>query len=339
MKALKYILFLLLIFIIGAAIYVAVQPNSFEVERSKTIKAPLPVVYNNVIDFKNWEAWNAWKEKDPNVVITLDEKTKGVGGSYSWVDEDGSGTMKTVETTPNTSITQEMQFGDFPKSDVKWTFTANEDGTTEVNWNISGKNLPFGFKAFSAFMGGMEKQIGPYYERGLEMLEEEIKKDMKRYSIKIEGVTQHGGGFYLYNTASCKMSDFDKKMQEMLPKVGGYAIANNIRMAGAPFVIYHKWDEANDAVMFSCAIPTTSKITTNESEILTGQLESFKAVKATLYGDYKNLKETWDSAMKYATDNNLEVIENGPMLEVYLTDPTSQSNPANWITEVYIAVK
>ena len=91
MKALKYILFLLLIAIIGSAIYVAVQPNSFEVSRTKTIKAPAPVIYNNIIDFKNWEAWLPWVVKEPSTKINLSEQTNGVGGSYSWTDKDGSG--------------------------------------------------------------------------------------------------------------------------------------------------------------------------------------------------------------------------------------------------------
>ena len=247
--------------------------------------------------------------------------------------------MQTIATEINTSITQEMQIDDFPKSNVTWTFSPNEDGSTTVNRNISGKNLPFGFKSYTTLMGGMEKLIGPNFERDLELLDDDIKKDMKRYSITIDGITEHSGGFYLYNTTSAKMSNFEEKMQEMLPKVGGYAISNNIRMAGAPFIIYHKWDEANDAVMFSCAVPTISKITTNTSEVLTGQLESFKAIKTILNGDYKNLKEAWEKSMTYIDDNNLQIIENGPMLEVYLTDPTSQPNPADWITEIYIAIK
>ena len=35
----------------------------------------------------------------------------------------------------------------------------------------------------------------------------------------------------------------------------------------------------------------------------------------------------------------MEFAENGPMLEAYLTDPMSKPNPADWITEIYIAVK
>ena len=125
MKALKYIILLLLILVIGFSIYVAVQPNTFEVTRTKTINAPQAVIYDNIIDFKNWEDWNSWAEAKPETKIMLPENTKGIGGSYTWEDEDGIGTMKTTATIPNSSITQEMQFADFPKNDVTWNLKAN----------------------------------------------------------------------------------------------------------------------------------------------------------------------------------------------------------------------
>ncbi len=340
MKALKYIIFILLIFIIGGAIYVAVQPNSFNVTRTRTIQAPAAVVYNNIIDFKNWEAWSSWAEADEEMVITLPENTQGVGGSYQWEDKDGVGTMKNTATNANASLTQEMQFGEFPKSDINWTLEPSEDGkSTNVTWNISGKDLPFMFKMFSAFMGGMEKQIGPHYERSLEKLDSILQVDMKRYSVNIEGITNHSGGYYLYNTTSCKLSDFKMKMQEMMPKVGVYALTHNIKIAGGTFALYEKWDEENNAVIFSCCVPTSSKIISNEPDILTGQLPSFKAVKTVLNGDYENLVEAWEKTMAYIEANGLEMVEGGPMMETYLTDPASQPNPANWVTEIYIAVK
>jgi effector-binding domain-containing protein len=340
MKALKYILFLLLIAIIGSAIYVAVQPNSFEISRTRTIKAPAPVIYSNVIDFKNWEAWSPWVEKESSTEITLSEQTKGVGGSYSWTDNDGAGTMKTLETVPNTTIQQEMQFADFPASDILWNFKPNEDGSTDATWTISGKDLPFGFKAYAAFSGGMEKQIGPDFERGLEKLDSIVQASMKVYSVTVNGITQHSGGFYLYNTTSCKINELPSKMQDMLPKVGMYVIKNNISTAGAPYVNYHKWDEENNAVMFSCCVPTVEKvITDSDSGILTGQLQPFKAVKTTLKGDYKNLKEAWETATKYIPENSLIPEEQGPTIETYLTDPMNTPNPADYITEIYIAVK
>tara|TARA_R110000868_G_scaffold52950_11_gene166664 strand:+ start:2578 stop:3597 length:1020 start_codon:yes stop_codon:yes gene_type:complete len=339
MKAFKYILFLLLIGIIGFAIYIAVQPNTFEVSRTRTIKAPAAVIYDNVIDFKNWAAWSSWVEANPDMKISFPEQTKGVNGAYFWEDKDGVGTMKTIEATPYSSIKEDMQIADYPKSEVLWTFTSNEDNSTDVTWSISGKNLPFMFKMFTVIMGGMEKQIGPHYERSLEKLDSIVVADMKKYTINVNGITDHSGGYYLYNTSSSKIDELSSTMQNMLPKVIAYAKKNNITMAGAPFVIYHKWDEANNAVMFSSCVPTTSRVITTENDILTGELQPFKAVKTTLKGDYINLKEAWDTTMEYITQNQLEMVESGPMLETYIMGPSKTSNPANWITEIYIAIK
>ncbi|WP_179376281.1 SRPBCC family protein [Winogradskyella wichelsiae] len=339
MKALKYIMLLLLILVIGVSIYVAVQPNSFKVTRTRTINAPQSVIYDNVIDFKNWESWSSWIEKQPDIKITLGDTTEGIGGSYNWNDNETLGQIQTTATVPKTSITQEMQFGDYPKSNVNWTFKSNTDGSTDVTWSISGKDLPFGFKIFVAFSGGMDKQIGPDYEKSLEKLDSAVQAEMKVYSIKTEGVTQHSGGYYLYNTTSCKFNDFKDNMTAMLGQVGSYAITHNVTMAGKPFVLYHKWDEENNAVIFSACIPTNSRILSEEPHILTGQLESFKTVKTVLKGNYTNLKEAWSVTMNYIGENNLEMIEGGPMLETYLTDPQAEPNPANWVTEIYVGVK
>lgn len=339
MKSFKYILFLILIAVIGTAIYVAVQPNSFKVTRTRTIKAPSAVIYNNIIDYKNWESWSSWAEKDPEMKITLSEKSKGIDGSYSWEDKDGIGTMKTTDAVLNKSVQQEMQFADFPISDVNWTLKANEDGSTDVTWSISGNNLPFSFKAFAAFTGGMEKQIGPHYERSLEKLDSLVVASMKVYNVTVNGITNHSGGYYLYNTTSCKINELASKMTEMMPKIDEYVMKNNITMAGAPFTNYHKWDMENNAVIFSCCVPTTEKVITADSDILTGQLQPFKAVKTTLKGDYTNLQEAWEAADKYIKENGLEQIETGPTIETYISDPMLTPNPADWITEIYIAVE
>jgi len=135
------------------------------------------------------------------------------------------------------------------------------------------------------------------------------------------------------------MEDFKTKMQEMMPKIGAYAIANNVTMAGKPYVIYHKWDIENNTVMFSCCIPTTSKITTSDPEILTGQIEPFKAVKTTLKGNYENLQEAWNKAMAYIAQNNLVQPENGMAIESYVVSEHSTPNPANWVTEIYLEIE
>ncbi|GAA4976985.1 SRPBCC family protein [Algibacter aquimarinus] len=339
MKAFKYILFLLLIAVIGLAIYIAVQPNSFEVTRTKTIKAPAAVVYNNVIDFKNWESWSSWAEEDTDMIFTLPEQTSGVNASYSWEDEDGIGTMKNTEAVPNKSIKQVMQFADFPSSDVTWEFNPNEDGTTDVTWTISGKDLPFDFKAFSALMGGMEKQIGPHYERSLAKLDSIVQQSMKVYSVNINGITEYGGGFFMYKTTSATNTNISQIMGKQYGEIMSYMAQNNIVANGMPLTIYNEMNAENGSVIMSNGIPIRDKVNVDSaSEVLCGYIPKTKVLKTTLTGNYTNLTEAWIEAMSHLEKSNLEQSDIKPF-EVYTNDPGNFPNPANWITEIYIPIK
>lgn len=340
MKILKYVLLLLLSLFIGFSIYVAVQPNSYSFSRSKTIDAPVSLLYNKVNDYKEWPSFSPWLEQDTNATLNFEDKTVGEGAGYSWNGEDlGEGSMRTLETESNRSIIQKIEFiKPFEsQSNINWFFEPTKEGT-KVTWQMEGEQ-DFMTKLYTTFMGSIESNTSPDFERGLFKLDSVTRADMKVYSINVEGTTQHSGGYYLYNTTSCKLDEFEKNMKQMLPQVEAYAIANNITKAGAPFIIYHRWDEKNNAVIFSSCIPTNSRIYSEDSNILTGQLETFKAVKTTLNGDRSNIEDAWDQTMSFIATNNLEMVEGGPMLETFVTDPRREPNPAKWITEIYIAIK
>ncbi|WP_158844412.1 SRPBCC family protein [Algibacter sp. L1A34] len=340
MKAFKYILFLLLIMIIGTSIYIAVQPNEYTFSRSRIITAPTPVVFNEVNDYKNWIDFSPWLEQEPKATLTYLEKTIGIDAGYAWNgDILGEGNMTTLAVAENKSISQKLNFVTpfESESNIEWNFEPENKGT-KVTWSMSGKQ-DFMAKMYTAFSGPFEKSVGPDFERGLFKLDSVVNANMQKYSIKTNGITTHGGGYYLYIAASCKINELSSKMQEMLPRIKAYADKNKIKIAGTPFINYYKWDEENNTVMFSCCIPTTEKIISNESDILTGHLPPFNAVKTTLQGNYKYLEKAWAKATAYIPENGLENLEQGPMLEVYETDPSKTPNPADWITEIYIAIK
>ena len=336
MKALKYVLLLALVIIIGFSIFIAVQPNSFEVERNRTMKAPATMVYNNIIDFKNWGDWSSWVEADPNMILTLPEKTAGVGGSYSWEDEDGVGTMKTVAATPSTSITQEMQFGEFPASNITWDLKSNADGTTNVTWNIKGENLPFIFKMFSVMMGGMESQIGPHYERSLEKLDSILVADMERYTIDINGVTEYGGGFYIYKTTNANATNISAKMAENFGAIMQFMGQQGIKQSGMPLTVYN---EMAENLIMSNGIPVSARVEIPaDADVSLDFMPKMKVLKTTLTGNYTNLPKAWEATMAHIAEQGLEPSEIKPF-EIYSTDPGHYPNPADWKTEIYIPLK
>jgi len=340
MKSFKRLLLFLLILIIAFAVYVATRPADYSFERSRVIAAPAAVIFNKVNDYKNWSAFSPWIEKEPTAALSYGDTTAGKGGFYNWNGEIlGEGHMETLDTKNNAYINQSINFIKPFKaqSNSRWTFTP-EGEQTRVTWQMGGKK-DFIAKLATVFVGSIEEQTGPDFQRGLYKLDSLVQAEMRVYSIEVNGPVAHSGGYYLYKSASCKFSELQGALAKVMPEVAGYALTHNISFAGKPFVRYHKWDRANDAIIFSACIPTTTKITTTESNILTGQLEPFQAIKTTLKGDHSNLEEAWLQAFDDIAQKHLELAPSGYMLEYYITDAEDKPNPADWITEIYIAIE
>jgi len=338
MKSLKYIIIFLLIIVIGSSTYVAVQPNSYDVTRSRTINAPSAVLFNNINDYKNWESWSPWVEKEPDLQISYPEQTSGVGGSYSWEDADGIGNMKTLAVSPYDSISQEMQFEDFPSSNVYWKFKKTDKGTN-ITWGMKSDDIPFILKFYATISGGMDKMIGSDFERGLEKLDSVTVESMKKYEVTINGLTEHGGGFYLYKTTNASSENISQTMGQQYGSIGMFMGQNNIAMNGMPFTIYHDMDFDNGSVIMSNGMPVKEKVViTGDSGVQCGYQPKQKALKTTLKGNYTNLPKAWEAAMQHITDNGLEQSAEKPF-EIYTNDPGNFPNPSDWITEIYIPIK
>lgn len=338
MKALKYLIFLLLILFIGSTTYVAVQPSAYDVSRTRTINAPSSLIYEQAIDFKNWEAWSPWVEKDPNLTFKYPEQTSGVGGSYSWEGKDGNGELETIAAIENDSILQVIKFEGFPPSNVYWKFNKSDNGT-DVTWGMTSEKMGFMMKFFALISGGMDKMIGPDYERGLEKLDSLIIGNMAKYEISVEGIKEYGGGFYLYKTTNATNANISSTMAKQYGSIAGYMAQNKIAMHGMPFTIYQEMNMEDGIVIMSNAIPVSQKIEINDdSGILCGYIPKTKVLKTVLKGNYTNLTHAWKETIEYVAKNNLITTDLKPF-EIYTNDPGQNPNPADWITEIYIPIQ
>lgn len=335
MRALKYILLFLLILIIGGSIYIATLKADYNIKSTRLIKVPIEVVFEEINDFKNWNNWGPWLEMDSTIVASFPKITSGVGASYSWTGKEGNGSMKTISLTPKKEIIQQIDFGSGSTPEVFWELNTVENGT-EITWGMRGKNS-FSEKLYWLYKGGIEKNMIPMYDRGLELLDQHLSKEMEKHSFNFKGVVDYGGGFYLYQTTSCKMHLFTFKMREMLEKVSSYMDKNSIEKYGKPFILYHNWDDENKTTMFSVCFPVNERIITT-GDVLTGFLEPVKTFKTEFIGDYKFSNQAWLAAYKAITDAGLTAIENGEPFEIYKVGPENTTNPTKWVTEIYIPI-
>lgn len=336
MKSLKYIFFLVLILIIGSSVYVATLDGNYDVHQSRTMKVPTSVVYKNINDFKNWKDWGPWYELDATIVASLPENTSGVGASYSWTGQDGNGSMKTLSTVKNKELIQQIDFGSGSAPEVYWKLNKVEEGT-EVTWGMKGNNS-FSEKIYWLLNGGIENNMLPMYQRGLELLEIQLLKEMDKHSVEYKNEVDYGGGYYLYQTVSCKNEDAEKHMTKMFPEIVDYMTTNHIEASGKPFTLNHQVDLVNNTVMFSVCIPVKERIIT-EGTILTGFLAPQKTFKAIFKGNYKFLPTIWPTIYKTLEESGYAVVQKGFSFEIYTISPQDTEDPTEWLTEIYIPIQ
>ena len=170
-KILLLAIVVIVVVIAAFSVVVAMQPSHYRVERSATMNAPAPVVFNQVNDFHKWDAWSPWAKLDPNMKTTHEGPPAGTGAVYSWVGNSdvGEGKMTIVESRPNELIRFNLEFYK-PMADTctsEFTFKPNGNQTA-VTWSMAGKN-GFVSKAMCLFLN-MDKMVGGQFEKGLTAL-------------------------------------------------------------------------------------------------------------------------------------------------------------------------
>ncbi|KQC33923.1 polyketide_cyc2 multi-domain protein [Nonlabens sp. YIK11] len=339
MKALKYIFILLLVVIIAGAVYFSLQDGRYDVSRTAIIEAPKSLVYEQLSDFKKWENWDAYQDQE-DINVTYSDQTAGVDGSYSFTDENGTGTVTITRLDPNKSMEMEMVYEHSlgtSKATIDYQIVEVENGS-KVTMRAQG-DQSLVEKVYTKITGtDMEQELGDMYDESLANLNTYLQKEMDEYTISPDGLIDYGGGYYLYMSTSSRLDNFSKLQSQILQKIRSYMQANNIDSYGAPMVIYEKFDETRENVIFSAGIPVKDRvITAVNSTILCGFQEPGRAVKVTLKGAYKYLPEAWQVGEGFITVNGLERSEQPPF-EFYKTDSYKVVNPAEYLTEIYLPV-
>lgn len=331
-----YLIFALIILIVGLLIWLASIDGSYHVKRSISINAPKSKSFDLVADFNTWKSWSPWLCMEPDAEVKITNNGVNEGAINSWVGQlVGSGEIEHIKIENNNSIDQEIRFiKPFKsKSKVYWIFADQGDGC-EITWGMQGK-MPFLFKFMAK---NMEPWIGMDYDRGLKMLKDLLEIGSIASNIKIEGSVNVPHESYIGIKTQAPMNDLAPSMQKCFGKLKQLSKEKSINFEKS-VSIYHNFDFTQPDCNYTAGIISPHIDLAADSGMYNGNIENQKAIKVTFLGDYKHIGNAWSAAYAFARHKKIKIRKKQDPFEFYLTDPELETDPNKWISEIYLPIK
>ena len=342
MKILKSILIVLLVIIVGIIGFSLTIDGAYDSSVTLEMNASPTTVNSTVSDLTTWEDWGPWVKTDPTTKLEYSEPAIGKDAWYTWDgDSIGKGKLTVLELTENSMATQ-IDFDGMGSSNGYWNFTETENGT-EVTWGMTGEMGMIG-KIFMLMSGNtdidgmMDEMADKDFVQGLDNLKVilEEAEAAKAPSYTFEEVNMEAMDIY-YVHHELPMSSINSELYgSSYEAIGAYLAEDMANMNGMPMAITHDWNEEDGSAVMDIAMPVTSDKPGND-QIIKGTSHVGLVLKGTYYGAYEEMMPIYLAADAYIKANGYS--QNGPVTEIYVTDPGSDPDPANWVTDIYWAVQ
>jgi effector-binding domain-containing protein len=331
MKALKKILFVLLILIAAILLIAAFLPSQSKVERSLLMSASSDAINAKITNLHSWDEWSPWKDSDTAAKYKYND-TIGVGAWMDWNGKIvGAGKLTLTKVTPD-SIQYSLAFREPFESESHGSFSfAKTDSGTVVTWtDIENLSWPMG-RLMGLFMN-FDKMMGPDFEKGLARLKKATENSFKyTYNVQEKEVTP-----MTIATIRNKVNkgEIGNILGKSYGEIQAYIAKNGAKMAGAPMAITIAWDSLSWD--FEAALPINKEIKGNDHIQIKKSFEG-KVLFVEYKGSYEKTYQAYMDLEQYKKSKGYS--DAGGPWEVYVTDPGTEPDTSKWITEIYFPVK
>ncbi len=340
MKVLRILLYILIGLVGLFVILGLLAPKEFSVTRSTEIDAPRSTVFKHIKTFENRDVWSPWYAMDPNVERNVEGTDGEVGAKQSWEGNPetvGTGSQTITEIVDNESVKTALQFVIPFESNAEGLLNLDDadGGKTKTSWTLSGKH-GFVESVIMMFMD-MDASVGADFEKGLGMLKEVCEKEAAEAVVGISEM-EVDGIKYVGVRETVKWAEMSTFFENNFGKVAQYITQKGMAMKGQPRGIYYTWDKENQQTEMVAAIPVseapdmgkpakTAKMDGYDTDIYDGKLV------CNYYGSYENLGSAHETIGKWLGKQGKKQLS--PVMEEYVTDPSTEPDPKKWLTRIY----
>jgi effector-binding domain-containing protein len=339
MKIVKILLGLVLALVALFLIIGLFAPKDIHVERSITINAPGELIMEHLKSWQKADAWSPWNEDDPNMVKTYEGEDGTVGSVSAWSGNKdvGKGSQKIVAITEN-QVDYELTIIEPWESVSTGSFITEPDGDgTKVSWSFDAR-YEYPMNAMNVFMS-MDKMLGPYFEKGLIMLKEITEKEFSSgvYNGYTVEEIERPASSYITFTDTINIKEIGAFFGQHFPGMYASSVRSGIQPAGQPCGLYHHWNEQSGTTILSAGMPVASIPSKPLKGYESVVLPAGKALKIAYYGAYEKVGGAHMAMDSYMRHRNLTQVN--PVIEEYMTDPTTEPDTSKWLTNVYYMIK
>jgi uncharacterized protein YndB with AHSA1/START domain len=174
---LKIILGLVVAAVAVLLIYAATRPGTFRVQRSLAIQAPADKLFPLISDMRQFNTWNPYNRKDPQMKGSYRGPASGPGAAYDFAGNKdvGKGSLEIVDVMAPNRVAMRLDMMEPFEGHNAIEFTLAPSGQgTEVTWAMHGPS-PYMAKLMGIFFN-MDQMIGRDFEAGLANLKAQAER-------------------------------------------------------------------------------------------------------------------------------------------------------------------
>ncbi len=333
MKFLKLAGWLLLALILLVALLSLIAPKEVVTRQSLEIGAPAAAVYAAVNEFRTWEHWSPWVQRDSTIRPEYGPTTAGKGASYAWTSQySGTGQMTITEAYPSDSLHTLVEFDGQGSTLSNFYFEPATNGT-KVTWTFHTQfPKPFNVMLlFQDFKGMIDKD----YADGLGYLKKYVEAQSPKPADYVIEEIDFPATHFLGTRQQVGFDQMSAFFQTEMPKVGMAFAEQNLQMTGAPVGLYFEWNEAAKRTDMAVACPAPTGATLAGLTVF--DLPAAKALRIQYYGPYEGTGAAHYALDDYMAAKKLKAAI--PVMERYVTDPGTEPDTTKWLTEIIYLIE
>lgn len=167
---------LLVLVVLAVALMASQRPDTFRVSRSATIAAPADRIYSMINDIREFDTWNPYSRKDPQLKSRYSGPPSGPGARSDFESKKaGTGSLEIVQSTSPSEVKMQLNMtAPFKGNNTVVFMLASQGNTTQATWAMEGA-APF-VARFMGVMFNMDKMVGADFEAGLINLKTKAEK-------------------------------------------------------------------------------------------------------------------------------------------------------------------